>query len=495
MSRRAARVGALLFAGASTAALLASACAPAPPPEEGRRRAPVVLSAETDDERAGAELAREVPAQLGVLEDEALQRYVQSLGARLSPYAPERRFTYTVRVVDPWPPNAFALPGGYIVVTRGVLALANDEDELAAVIAHEMAHAALRHHAGLQGALPSNPFALAVVNPAWVAAYQRDQERAADRVGQDIAASAGYDPAGLDRFLRGLGQVERQLGAGGRVPSFFDTHPPTVERAAAAADAAGRVAQHAARPGGPHGERPDAEAYVRRLDGLVVGRNPAEGFFEGTLFVQPDLDFSIRFPDGWDPINTPASVGAISPDGSGRVVLEFAGKGDDPKASADAFTAGRARELDATIDEVRAFAMNGLPAYELRGEAGGLHGRLLFVAHRGTVYRISSAAQGPSAKRSLARAQIAARSFRPLSAEERARITALRLRLAQTRAGETAAELARRTGSAWDANEIALANALPASEPLEGGRLVKIARVEPYLTAAPPAPPVEGAPR
>jgi predicted Zn-dependent protease len=494
VSLRAARVGAVLVVGASTAALLAFACAPAPHPEEGRRRAPVVLSAETDDELAGAELASEVPGQLGVLENEALQRYVQSLGARLSPYAPERRFSYTVRVVDPWPPNAFALPGGYLFVTRGVLALANDEDELAAVIAHEMAHAALRHHAGLQGALPSNPFALAIVNPAWVAAYQRDQERAADRVGQGIATAAGYDPTGLDRFLRGLGQVERHLGAGGRVPSFFDTHPPTVERAAAAADAAGRVAR-APPPGVPEGERRHAEDYVRRLDGLVVGPNPAEGFFEDTLFVHPDLDFSIRFPEGWDEINTPASVGAISPDGSGRVVLEFAGKGDDPKASAEAFTAGRARELEATIDEVRAFALNGLPAYELRGEASGLHGRLLFVAHRGTVYRISSAARGPSAQRSLARAQIAARSFRPLSAEERARVTALRLRLAETRAGETAAELARRTGSAWDANEIALANALPASEPLEGGRLVKIARVEPYLAAEPPAPPIEGAPR
>ena len=473
--------------GVAVALLLAgAACAPSPSPTRPRPK-PVVLSAETDDERAGAELARELPAQLGVVQDEALQAYVQAVGARLARHAPERRFAYTVRVVAPWPPNAFALPGGYVYLTRGVLALANDEDELAAVIAHEIAHSALRHQAALQRALPSNPFALAFVNPGWVAAYQRDQERAADRVGQDIAAGAGYDPTGLERFLRGLGQVERLIGAGGRVPTFFDTHPPTVERAAAAAAAAGRSASSAAVL--------EAEAYLHRIEGLVVGTDPAEGFFEGTRFVHPDLDFAIRFPTGWITVNTPASVGAVAPDGSTRVALDFAGKGDDPKLVADAFAAGRGAELRATIDEVRAFELNGLRAYELRGEAGGLHGRLLFVAHRGSVYRITSASGGFGAKRALPRALIAARSFRPLTPEERAAVTVERLRLRKARAGETLDDVARRTGSSWDANELALANALPAREPLEGGRLLKIARIEPYHGAGAPAPAAEGAPR
>ena len=475
--------------GVAVALLLAgAACAPSPQPTRPRPK-PVVLSAETDDERAGAELAREVPAQLGVVQDEALQAYVQAVGARLAAHAPERRFAYTVRVLDPWPPNAFALPGGYVYLTRGVLALANDEDELAAVVAHEIAHSALRHHAALQRALPSNPFALAFVSPGWVAAYQRDQERAADRVGQGIAAAAGYDPAGLERFLRGLGQVERLIGGGGRVPTFFDTHPPTTERAAGAAADVVRVARAS------RAAAQEAEAYLQRIDGLVVGTDPAEGYFEGTRFVHPDLDFAIRFPTGWSTVNTPASVGAVAPDGSTRVALELAEKGDDPKLAADAFAAARSAELRATIDEVRAFELNGLRAYELRGEAGGLRGRLLFVAHRGSVYRITTASAGFGSKRALPLALIAARSFRPLTPEERAAVTVERLRLRRARAGETLDDVARRTGSAWDANELALANALPASEPLDGGRLLKVARIEPYRGAAPPAPAAGGAPR
>lgn len=474
--------------GVAVALLLAgAACAPSSGPGRPRPK-PVILSAETDDERAGAELAREVPAQLGVVQDEALQAYVQGVGARLAVHAPERRFAYTVRVVAPWPPNAFALPGGYVYLTRGVLALANDEDELAAVIAHEIAHSALRHQAALQSTLPSNPFALAFVNPGWVAAYQRDQERAADRVGQGIAAAAGYDPAGLERFLRGLGQMERLIEGGGRVPSFFDTHPPTAERAAGAAADAVRVAR------APEAAQ-EADAYLRRIDGLVVGADPGEGFFEDTRFVHPDLGFTLRFPTAWHTVNTPASVGALAPDGSTRVALEHAGEGDDPQPVADAFLAGRGAELHATIEERRAFLLNGLRAYELRGEAGGLRGRLLFVAHRGSVYRITSASSGFGSKRALPLALIAARSFRPLAPAERTAVTVERLRLRKTRAGETLDDVARRTGSSWDANELALANGLPAREPLPGGRLLKVARVEPYLGAAPPAPSAEGAPR
>ena len=273
------------------------------------------------------------------------------------------------------------------------------------------------------------------------------------------------------------------------MPSFFDTHPPTVERAAGAAVDAARV------PRAADVTAREAAAYLRHVDGLVVGTDPAGGFFEDSRFVHPDLDFTIRFPTGWRTVNSPAAVGALAPDGSTRVALEFAGQGDDPKPFADAFVAGRGEELDAKIERARAFELNGLRAYELRGEAGGLRGRLLFVAHRGSVYRIASVSGSFAAKRNLSLAQIAARSFRPLTPEERAAVTVERLRLVEAQTGETLDALARRSASAWDANELALANALPAREPLERGRLVKIAAVEPYRSAGAPPPGAAGAPR
>ena len=360
------------------------------------------------------------------------------------------------------------------------------------MVAHEIAHSALRHHAALQRTLPSNPFApLAFVSPGWVAAYQRDQERAADRVGQGIAAAAGYDPAGLERFLRGLGQVERLIGGGGRVPTFFDTHPPTTERAAGAAADVVRVAR-ASRAAAPRRPRRTSSGSTASSS----ARTRRKGYFEGTRFVHPDLDFAIRFPTGWSTVNTPASVGAVAPDGSTARRPRARGKGGRPEARRRRLRGSRSAELRATIDEVRSVELNGLRAYELRGEAGGLRGRLLFVAHRGSVSRITTASAGFGSKRALPLALIAARSFRPLTPEERAAVTVERLRLRRARAGETLDEaVARRTGSAWDANELALANALPAREPLDGGRLLKVARIEPYRGAAPPAPAAGGAPR
>jgi predicted Zn-dependent protease len=232
---------------------------------------------------------------------------------------------------------------------------------------------------------------------------------------------------------------------------------------------------------------PDREAYLRRLEGLVVGEDPAEGVFENGRFLHPDLDFMLRVPDGWRFLNTPAAIGALSPDGHARVTLELAGKGTDPAVFADAFVNERAREIEAVIAGRRALSINGLPAIELSGTAPGpageVGGKLFWIAYQGNVYRLATLVQGPGAERALSRGDVFVRSFRPLTPADRASIRVHRLRLATARAGEGLAEFSRRTGNDWDAQRTAIANGLFASARLEQGQLLKIAVVEPYVTA------------
>jgi predicted Zn-dependent protease len=228
--------------------------------------------------------------------------------------------------------------------------------------------------------------------------------------------------------------------------------------------------------------------YLRRLDGLVVGEDPAEGIFENGRFLHPDLGFMLRIPDGWRFVNSPAAAGALSPDGGARVVLELAGEGTDPAVYADEFVAQRAPEVQARIEARRAFSLNGLPAVEIRGSAGPIRGRITWVASGGRVYRLGNLAQGAGAERALARGDLFARSFRPLAPEDRAGIRVRRVRLAAARAGESLSEFSSRTGNDWDAQRIAIANGLFASARLTEGQLLKIAVLEDYASSQAPPP-------
>ncbi|HEY8156395.1 MAG TPA: M48 family metalloprotease [Myxococcota bacterium] len=458
------------------------ACAPAPPPSGPPPRRPIVLSTEYDDQRAGEEAKLEVAAALGLVRDPKVQELVDAIGRRCAAKLPAHSFDYDFRVVDQWPPNAFALPGGAVYVSRGLLVLSNSEDELANVLAHEITHAAARHAAARQtvgGGV--NPFAIVFTNPAYLAAYSRDQEREADRGGQQLAAAAGYDPAGMNTFLDSLGNVEKLLAGASRLPGYFDTHPPTSERAASTATRA----QHLGWTPQP-GVTRDRDDYLRRLTGLVVGEDPAEGIFEKGRFLHPDLGFSLRVPDGWRFVNSPAAVGAISQSGRARVVLELAGEGSDPAVFADEFAAQRAVEIQAKIESRRVFTLNGLPAVEIRGSAPGpggtVAGRITWIALNDRVFRLGNLVQGVGAERALALGDVFTRSFRPLAPEDRAGIRVRRLRLATAHAGESLADFSRRAGNDWDAQRTAIANGMFASARLAEGQLLKIAVLEAYET-------------
>ena len=203
----------------------------------------VILKSEAQDERVGQRQSEIVEAEMGFLDDPELAAYVNELGKKLARYAPARNFDYEFRIVDDASPNAFALPGGYIFISRGLLILSNSEDELANVIAHEIIHVAARHASARQTFVSSFPGPFQFFAIGSIAAYGRDQEREADRQGQDLAAKAGYDPKGLADFLKDLEYTERLQLGGSRLPHFLDTHPVTRERTASAGTRARRISR------------------------------------------------------------------------------------------------------------------------------------------------------------------------------------------------------------------------------------------------------------
>jgi predicted Zn-dependent protease len=449
-----------------------------------------VLATEQDDRRAGEESTRDIIGEFGLLSNPVLQAYVQAVGERVARHA-TGGFTYHFQVIQPWIPNALALPGGAIFVSRGIVALSSSEDELAGVLAHEVTHVARRHASAQQQIISMTPFAFGIYGYAQIAAYARDQEREADRGGQQLLAAAGYDPRAMASMLRKLDQVDRlQLGAP-QLPSFLTTHPSPTERTATAY----ALAQQLVWTHQP-GIARDDDDFLHRLEGLVAGADPSEGVFVANRFLHPDLDFGVSFPEGWTLVNSPTMVAAYPPERVARFALESAGPGDDPKVAAGRFLAVEAPENHTQIVDARSIEIDGRPAFEVRAwgptPQGAMAGQLTWIAYNGSVYRFSAAAPGAYAELFFGRARIMSRSFRPLTPAERESIRVERIAIARAREGENIETLSKRAGNAWDATETAIWNGLIPDSQLEAGEPVKISHSEIYLTAKETAPGTAG---
>ena len=464
-----------LLACAAVAAALACASSPKPP----ARKKTVLLSSAYDDARVGKESAQQVQAQTGLLDDPALNAYVDGIGHKLLRGVPRGGFDYEFHVVDQVEPNAFALPGGYIYVTRGLLALANDEDELACVIGHEITHAA-RRHAAAQQAIAQRQFPIAMPwqRAAQMASYSREMEREADEGGQILCAAAGYDPIGMSTFLSTLESYTRlQGGVGG--PSFFDSHPGSTERAAANAVRAREIRwQRDPALGNPRA------ALLAKLDGMAVGQRPEAGMFLGDRFVHPDLGFSIRFPAGWRKANTNQAVGASQPQGEAVVFLSADAPPGDPAEVAGAFIAKEQENGRLDVRDEKGVKIGAIDAWRVDALAVGalpVSAQFTFIPFRNATWRVTGASPARFASRYEPQFLTTARSFRPLVAEDLRGLYVARLRVTKAVSGESIGELTARSGNAWTPGETAVYNGVFSDHRFEGGESVKIAKAERYV--------------
>ncbi len=451
----------------------------------------LVLTTESQEKELGRRATREIEQSIGVVSDPRIAAYVTKVGQKVATGAPAGQFDYEFRVVEMEEPNAFAVPGGYVFVSRGLLALTNTEAELAGILGHEVGHVAARHgtnqasvQAPLRIATGLGAAATGIVSSslgdfvsgiggaatdAVFASYGRDQEREADQLGQRFMATTGYDPAGLSSALDSLHRYALQHGQDDG-PSFISSHPSTPERVDATR-AAARELGAAAPPSSS-----SRSTHLAALDGLRMGEDPDHGVFVGTDFIQPAMGFTIRFPDGWEAANARDFVAAKSAEAFVLVTLV-----DAPGP----MEAGRAIEQRDGVDlELEPTRIGGLPA--ARGRAKAKLGRndavldVVWIEHGGLLYQMVGISPVSGAERDRASIDATMKSFRPATLADRKRIRVDRLRLVHARAGETIESVAKRTGSQGAAEELAVLNGVALNEPLRRGEAVKVIRREGY---------------
>ena len=441
-----------------------------------------MLVSESQEIAMGRDYDKQVVASIGLYPDSGLQRYIQQFGMRLAATSERPNLPWTFRVVDDPVVNAFALPGGFIYVTRGIMAHLNSEAELAGVVGHEIGHVTARHSVSQMSKQQLAQLGLAVgaiASPelgryAGLASqalgvlflkYSRDNESQADELGLRYLRRGAYDPREMPHVFEMLTRVSQAQG-GGRVPEWLATHPNPENRR-------GRIEQEiAALPQSFSGTAVNRESYLRRLDGLVFGTNPREGYFQGTEFLHPELRFRIAFPEGWKTSNEKQAVAATSPGQDAQVELSLA-----KEASADeGVRAFLARQGFSGGHPTRA-SIGGLRAasagFAVVTDNGTLRGTVVCVEYGNALYRIAGyavEARWPDYQTTVERAL---QSFRPLTDPAALGVQPQRLDIVTLDRRATIAELARQRSSPVPPATLALLNQVEPESSLEAGRLVK----------------------
>lgn len=365
-------------------ALLAMACSVNP--ATGERQ--LALISESQEIELGRSTAAQAEKSLGLVDDAGLQQYVSDIGLRLAADSERPELPWRFGVIDDPVPNAFALPGGFIYVTRGMLTLMNSEAELAAVLGHEIGHVTARHSVaqmsrnqlaqiGLGVGTILYPEYRPVANVAaqglqlLMLKYGRDAERQADELGFAYAHKQNYDMTEMADVFRAL-QRSGELAGRSSLPDWLSTHPGEEERIETArARAAAVPASVNARVG--------RDQFLAAIDGMVYGDNPRHGFFDDGYFIHPDMAFRFAVPQDWKSNNSTAAVQAISAGQDAMLQLTLAS--GSPEEATQAFFAQQGVQSGGSGRDT----FNGVPAvisqFRAATEQGNVQGLVAYYRH------------------------------------------------------------------------------------------------------------------
>jgi predicted Zn-dependent protease len=478
-----------MFARAKTHALAALAgtavavAACATNPVTGKKE--FSLMSEAQEVELGTQMDGEVRRQMGVYDDAELQRYVEGVGMRLARASERPNLPWHFAVVDEPAINAFALPGGYIYLTRGIMPFLDNEAELAGVLGHEIGHVTARHSAqqytkattaGIGVTLLSifvpeaRPFQNMTETALGVLflKHGRDDEIQADQLGVKYTSSTGWNPAGVAGMLRTLARLDEANGSRKGVPNWLSTHPAPADRV----EKVQTLVEQSPGTVGTSGVVDEAD-FLRRVDGIVFGDSPSEGIVRGNTFLHPVLRLSIGFPQGWEVQNSKTQVVAKAPDRENYMLLQLV---PNPAGSIEQVAQGTMANAGFQQLNGERAKVNGLDAYVgmYRGQMQGLGDVVTLAAHvvhDRNVYLfagLAPAREFEAVQRTVAQS---IRSFRELSRAEAENIRPNRVDVYTVRQGDTWQSIAERTGTIKPSTLAIMNNYEPNQQPRPGDRV------------------------
>lgn len=449
----------------------------------------------SSEAKIGAEEHDKIIAQYGgELKDSTLQAYVESVGQKLVPHTERKDVTYTFTVLDSPIINAFALPGGYIYISRGILAHANDEAELASVIGHEIGHVTARHSAqrysqsvlaGIGGLALSIATNSTAVNQAfglganlYLSAYSRSHEHEADNLGIRYSDRAGYDPLASSRFLTTLDRYRafesKAMGKDdtGNIPNYLSTHPVTADRIA--------ETRTAGLPLSTANKTTNKVEFMRQINGMIYGDTPDQGFVASGRFVHPKIGFMFDIPQNAYTENSPTAFIAVSRKKNGPVMIL---EGDNKPAKQSIMDYARTKLAKNDFSNVTitdTYMLNGLKAVTVTkdGRVNDVEAKIKMTAiewDTDTVFVLNQAIPvlTPSADKAMFENSL--RSFRRMTATDKSRYKPRTIQVRAAKAGDTIEAIAAKLpfDDGLNVERFRLLNGLSATDTLINGQLYK----------------------
>ena len=428
----------------------------------------------------------QIVAQMGLYDDPELQAMITRLGLAMAKNSERPNLDWTFRVVDSDVVNAFAVPGGYVYFTRGILAHFNNEAEFAGVLGHEIGHVTARHTAQqiqrqrlaqvgiVAGAIASETVAsnfqsLSQGMQLLFLKYGRDAESQSDELGVAYSTEQGYDAKYMAGFFNTIDRIQKQAGV--EVPDFLSTHPNPLNREARVRQLA---EQYQAKSPGAE-DKVNRDGYLRMIDGMIYGEDPAQGYTENGTFYHPGLKFSFRVPSGWALLNSPQAV-QMQPEGGDAAITFTLAQGASPEAAAQAW----AQQMGVQPQRGGATTINGMPAYAVSGRAGDgqqspvIDYEAIFISYAGNIYNFTNLALATASAKYARVLGGPAQSFQQLTDQRYLNRQPDRIAIKTVGAASTLEQFLRQNGTpAERIAEVAILNGMRASDALRAGQLVK----------------------
>ncbi len=360
----------------------------------------LMLMSVSQEKALGASYDPQVVSQFGVYEDAKLQAFITEKGKQMAAISHRPELGYQFKVVDSPVVNAFAVPGGYVYFTRGIMAHFNNEAEFAGVLGHEIGHVTARHSAKQysQQVLAQLGFVVGMVASEEFRQYSdlasaglqlmfmkfsRSHESQSDKLGVEYSTKIGYDAHEMANFFKTIERLQVQAGAS--VPTLLSTHPDPGDRYT-------KVHQMAAKEqAGKRTLDVNRDSYLRMIDGLIYGEDPKQGFVENGFFYHPELKFQFPVPNNWQVVNTPAQVQMAPQDGKALIVFTLAAGNSLAAAEQAAVQADKLQVLSS-----RNISVNGKNAVETVADLNAEVRLMMYhIQDGGNIYKFAGLSRTP----------------------------------------------------------------------------------------------------
>lgn len=453
----------------------------------------IMFMSEAQEIALGAQYDPSVVSTFGIYEDETMAKFIEEKGIEMGKISHRPDLQYHFKILDSPVVNAFAVPGGYIYLTRGILAQFNNEAELMGVLGHEMGHITARHTAKQQTNQQIGQVLLAggmmaskeVYELAEVAmqgmqllflSFSRDNEREADRLGVEYSSKIGYDAHKMADFFNVLEKMSMGSSHGG-IPTFMSTHPDPGDRY----NSVNQTSDEWQAKLGDKTFAVNTNSYLQMLDGMVYGENPRNGFVENNTFYHPDLKFKFPYPKGWTLVNAPNQV-QITPEDKNAAIIVALSK----EQSAEAAGQKALNELELTVLETSNIKVNGNNALraisqqvsqnQQTGQQQVIKLLSYFIEKDGYVYNLHGICNGPEFNTYAGYFESTMKNFDSVSDPSKLNVQANRIRVKTIRSASVslsdAFEYYKVPQEKY--NEFALLNNMELNHTLRKGDMIKV---------------------